>query len=824
VLTLSTALERTFAGAGQRVVWNLAPHHSGAHDALLRIDSRHGPPQPAGELAAEGLPDSESRPWLVLVENAHEVAVGNRSRQLRSAAEHEGPLLIVVCDVGGRDAAIRNRQPGRGEPAARIASRLRFDYVGPVAATTDTLSDTLERIRQSGRSTVLYLDAQPAALPAPHFTTTGRVAGQSRRLRSIAIEALAELVQQDQPVMAFSTDVDPWLPNAWEAQPVPPAERDRLEFAITHCGQLAEQGKRPYLFLSVDELIDHLGSVRSEICAPSRGVTLVVEARQRPGEPRPSSAHLAAVLQLPDICLLSPKNGDELREMLLWCATHPGPEVIWLPEATEADLTWPHGAPVALGRAECLGSGTDVAIVAWGPATAAAAMAAESLAQRGISTTVVNVRFARPLDVASICRITAQAPFTVIVDDTPAGGGFASWVAEALVRQQVVPNLAIVSPATSGDTCDANEATLRCAADLVERCQWLCEPIGGGPFATPVRAAPPLTLEARTCSDHSARREPRLVGGMGIHQQVLAQQFSPFIERWVEAYERVGTRNVYLWRWCLHGLGLTTLSCVAPELRQDLCDTKLLAVMYGVMLDDVADHAGSDDFLAALTGIIAGRPERDFTAFTPQQQQYALFTCELWDTFLARLQQAPRYQEFAELLDYDHRQILNTFAYSCMVNKHPRLLNVQEHDMYMPHNMQMMSFATMDLMCSPDFDRDEVGRLREVVWHAQSMGRIGNLVSTWQREIADHDFTSGVFARALREGDLTLDDLQHASGQYIEQAIRRGGHERFFLEKWEMHRSCIQQLAAGIRSVRIDTLLSALDRLMQMELQSVGWK
>jgi hypothetical protein len=246
--------------------------------------------------------------------------------------------------------------------------------------------------------------------------------------------------------------------------------------------------------------------------------------------------------------------------------------------------------------------------------------------------------------------------------------------------------------------------------------------------------------------------------------------------------------------------------------------------MYGVMLDDVADQAGNDDFLAALTKIIAGSAERDFSRFSERQQAYAQFTSDLWETFQDRLQLAPYYQEYAELLDYDHRQILNTFAYSCMINQHPSLMNVQEHDMYLPHNMQMMSFATMDLMCSPGFDRDELGKLREVTWHAQSMGRIGNLVSTWQREIADRDFTSGVFARALRRGDLTAEDLRSAPPEYIESAVRRGEHEQYFLRKWESHRQCIQSLAAGIRSVDIGQLLRALEQLIRMELGSRGLK
>jgi hypothetical protein len=307
-------------------------------------------------------------------------------------------------------------------------------------------------------------------------------------------------------------------------------------------------------------------------------------------------------------------------------------------------------------------------------------------------------------------------------------------------------------------------------------------------------------------------------------RQILAQQLSPTVRRWVAAYEEQGGRDLYLWQWCQHGLELIVLPCVLPELRSHLRDTKLLAVMLGVLLDDVADRGGAEHVLRELLAIVRQerRPQTD--GWSEAEQTYARFTIDLWDAIGQRLQEYPCYAEHAALLDFDHWQIANTMQYAWLVNRRPALLNLAEHDLYLPHNMQMMSFVTMDLMGSPAFRREELGALREIAWHAQCMGRIGNLLSTWERELSDRDFTSAVFIRALRAGDVTSDDLDHADADRLAAAVRRGRHEDHFLQRWRRHREAIGGLVSAVRSFDVRELVRGLDRLIRMELLSRGLK
>ena len=147
-----------------------------------------------------------------------------------------------------------------------------------------------------------------------------------------------------------------------------------------------------------------------------------------------------------------------------------------------------------------------------------------------------------------------------------------------------------------------------------------------------------------------------------------------------------------------------------------------------------------------------------------------------------------------------------------------------EHDLYSPHNMHIMVSHTVDLMCSPGFDRAEHGTIRDAVWHAQFMGRIGNLITTWERELADGDYSSGIYAHALAAGDLTLEMLKQQNCEAIAAAIRNGGHEEYFLTRWtELHQRLVD-LSSYVHSVDLRRLLKGYERLIRLHLGSRGYK
>jgi hypothetical protein len=306
--------------------------------------------------------------------------------------------------------------------------------------------------------------------------------------------------------------------------------------------------------------------------------------------------------------------------------------------------------------------------------------------------------------------------------------------------------------------------------------------------------------------------------------QVLQKQLSSDLLQWVDGYSQVGKRNLYLWKWCRQGVEVTTLSCVAPELFDFACDTKVLGVVLDVLLDDIADRKGDAALLDQLLSLPFSAQRKRLREVAADERAYAEFTIDVWQEIKRRTAQLPRYEKYASLWRYDYLQLFNAMRYSHLINQDIALLNLTEHDMYLPHNMHIMISATVDLMCSPTFNHHEVGRLREAVWNAQCMGRIGNLTTTWERELGDADFTSGVYARAIAEGDVTVQMLLDHDKAAIAHAITTGGHEEYFMDRWAQHRQRLIDMAPQLASVDLRKLLTGYERLIRLHMGSRGYK
>ena len=322
---------------------------------------------------------------------------------------------------------------------------------------------------------------------------------------------------------------------------------------------------------------------------------------------------------------------------------------------------------------------------------------------------------------------------------------------------------------------------------------------------------------------------------MSIGRNPLPIEFEPFRL----GYEKVGHRDGFLWRWVQRGLELTALPSVDAAWRGPNLVAKMLGVMLDVLLDDVADNCNykDGDFLRALIaipfhpslGVTTGAADgpQELAAPTTLDQEksaYFDFTVDVWREIHRLARTFPRYGEFQDVFDFDYRQLMNTMRYADLVNRIPEILNITEHDLYQPHNMHMMISGTLDLMCSAEVDRQELGAIRRALWRGQVMGRIGNMVSTWEREIKERDFTSGVFSAVIERGAISPCDLPQMSGEDLRELIQRSGVIDHFLRRWEGLRDEVYDIASGVRSVDLSQVAAGLEQLIRNHLGSIGLK
>jgi 1-deoxy-D-xylulose-5-phosphate synthase len=94
--------------------------------------------------------------------------------------------------------------------------------------------------------------------------------------------------------------------------------------------------------------------------------------------------------------------------------------------------------PLPIGKAEILRQGDDVLMLAYGSMVYPAMQAAELLGEHGIEATVINARFAKPLDTELILPLAQRIGRVVTLEEGCVIGGFGSGVAEALLDADVV--------------------------------------------------------------------------------------------------------------------------------------------------------------------------------------------------------------------------------------------------------------------------------------------------------------------------------------------------------------------------------------------------
>lgn len=312
-----------------------------------------------------------------------------------------------------------------------------------------------------------------------------------------------------------------------------------------------------------------------------------------------------------------------------------------------------------------------------------------------------------------------------------------------------------------------------------------------------------------------------------VRQQELPQTVVPLIDAYDDI---VGDRDRFLWQWLYHLFPSVRLSCVDDDRGWRTRNAKLIATMFATVADDVAEqHADRATFheLAAIP-FDHRRPDPDRATV---DGDVVRFLTDLWDRFSALYDEGPRAAEFAELLQFDLQQALQAIEYSYLVNQHPDLVSERELWRYDAHNMLIFVYADIDLANASAFDSSELSLLREVCDRTQRMARIGNWLSTWKRELAEGDFSSGVVVHALENGIVSPEqvralrrDSSDTAVDSVAQAITDSGVEGYFLDRWETEYEEAKRFESSIESVDIGAYLEGFETVFDYHMASEGHK
>jgi 1-deoxy-D-xylulose-5-phosphate synthase len=224
------------------------------------------------------------------------------------------------------------------------------------------------------------------------------------------------------------------------------------QHAVTLAAGMACEGLRPvvaiystFLQRAYDQLIHDVG-------IQNLPVTFVLDRAGIVGADGPTHQgqyDISYMRSIPNFTVMAPKDEAELQRMLVTCLNHDGPTALRIPRGSGVGMPLMEEGWEALpiGRGELLREGDDLLIVAYGSMVHPALDTATLLEEAGLSTTVINGRFLRPLDQALIHPLARRIRRVVTMEEGALAGGFGAAVLESLSDQDIsVPLLRIGIP------------------------------------------------------------------------------------------------------------------------------------------------------------------------------------------------------------------------------------------------------------------------------------------------------------------------------------------------------------------------------------------
>ena len=211
------------------------------------------------------------------------------------------------------------------------------------------------------------------------------------------------------------------------------------QHAVTFAAGLAAEGMAPFCAIYSTFLQRAYDQVVHDVAIQSLPVRFAIDRAGlvgADGATHAGSFDLAYLGCLPGMVLMAPADEADLVHMVATAAAiGDRPSAFRYPRGEGFGVALPEtGVPLALGRGRVLREGSKVALLSLGTRLPEALAAAEDLAARGLSATVADARFAKPIDAELIERLAREHEVMVVIEEG-AIGGFASHVMQHLARK-----------------------------------------------------------------------------------------------------------------------------------------------------------------------------------------------------------------------------------------------------------------------------------------------------------------------------------------------------------------------------------------------------
>lgn len=278
---------------------------------------------------------------------------------------------------------------------------------------------------------------------------TAEQSAQKKATRAAFGATLAELAAEGVPVVAVDADLTGSTTTKKFAQACPEnadrlfncgiAEQDMIDVAagLSLTGNIAFTGS--FAVFGTGRVYDQ---IRNTVCYSNLNVKITPThagiSVGPDGGTHQMLEDVALMRVLPNMKVLVPADYAAARAALRLAAATPGPVYVRMGRAT-VPCVYADDVELELGRAYVLREGTDVTIVANGVEIREALVAADTLAEQGISAEVIDAFSVKPLDAQTILASVAKTGCVVVAEEHSQYGGLCSAVSELLAQNHPAP-------------------------------------------------------------------------------------------------------------------------------------------------------------------------------------------------------------------------------------------------------------------------------------------------------------------------------------------------------------------------------------------------
>jgi 1-deoxy-D-xylulose-5-phosphate synthase len=346
-------------------------------------------------------------------------------------------------------AAHRMEQYARGMfTGGTLFDELGFYYVGPVDGhDVNALVEVLENVRDAEEGPMLvhvvtkkgkgYAPAENAADKYHGVVKFDVISGVQAKAAagapsytSVFAKAMLGEMQRDEKVVAITAA----MPSGTGLDKVQEAFPDRTfdvgiaeQHGVTFAAGLAAEGYRPFCAIYSTFLQRAYDQVVHDVAIQNLPVRFAMDRAGlvgADGATHAGSFDLAYLCTLPNFVVMAASDEAELVNMVHTMALHDsGPSAVRYPRGEGRGVPLPEVPErLEIGKGRIVRQGSKVAILSLGTRLEEAEKAADQLEARGLSTTVADLRFAKPLDEAMIRKLLTTHEVAVTIEEASIGG------------------------------------------------------------------------------------------------------------------------------------------------------------------------------------------------------------------------------------------------------------------------------------------------------------------------------------------------------------------------------------------------------------------